>query len=222
MSSKFKNHQEAKKLLKKSNANFIRGGIFGFIAILCFINVLLRVLNNRYPDIDLYKFPYKVEIWGTVADWLMIVVTAATALLLILSFRAQKKANDIAYKNYILSIKPEFSIKSEIQKISNNTSYLIELELHKNSVYQFEVYFYDEKYVEDPEKYSQGDTMFPGGKQFLLLKDEIKSIIDDNAEAHPLAEIAYTDTDKNYYRQIIFTTILNTVYITGPERIELV
>lgn len=222
MSSKFKNHQEANKLIKKSNANFIKGGILGFISLLCFAKVLLKLLNKYYPDIDLYKYPFIVEIWGTVADWVMIIVTATTAVLLILSFRAQKKANDISYKNYLLSIKPEFSIKNEIQKIGNGIGHLIELELHKNTVYQYEVINYNSIYVEDPASHSQGDTMFPGGKQFLVLTNEIKKITGDNAENHFIAEIAFTDTDRNYYKQVIFTTIVNTVYITGPERIELV
>ena len=40
-------------------------------------------------------FPFYVEIWGTVSDWIMIFVTAFTAIYLVKTFRQQNTALEI-------------------------------------------------------------------------------------------------------------------------------
>jgi len=222
MTSKLENAKKARELNRKADKNFAIAYIFGFICFLCIIYVVIKLLNYLYPNIDLYKRPFLTDVWGTVADWVMIIVTTITAALLIMSLRAQKKANDIAYKNYLLSIKPKFSVNDGIvNAVGGNLGFIIELELHNNGVYCFEVINFDSNYLSAPSQYTHADTMFPGAKYYLVLDNNITTIIGSNAEAHFLAEIAFTDIDGNYYRQLIFTTIINTVYITDPESLEM-
>lgn len=52
---------------------------------------LFAILDNS----DLSKFPFKSEIWGTVSDWIMVIVTGFTAYYLVKSFEAQKINNSI-------------------------------------------------------------------------------------------------------------------------------
>ena len=57
------------------------------------------------------NFYFDVEIWGTVSDWIMVVVTALTAYFLVLTFRQQQRLfkNEL-YKHKLL-IKPHFKAK---------------------------------------------------------------------------------------------------------------
>lgn len=40
---------------------------------------------------DIFKFPFLSEVWGTVSDWVMIIVTGVTAYLLYKTLNAQKE-----------------------------------------------------------------------------------------------------------------------------------
>lgn len=96
MESRFENQKAANDLIKRSNKNFLIAGALGIVFLLLIGNIILRLLRKFYPEVDLYKYPYIAEVWGTVSDWVMVIVTTLTAVFLILSFRAQKRANDIS------------------------------------------------------------------------------------------------------------------------------
>lgn len=66
-------------------------------------------------------FPFYAEVWGTVSDWVMIAVTAGTAVFLFLTLRsqikvqkAQQKIMRIEYNKFLDYIKPELTIKINI------------------------------------------------------------------------------------------------------------
>lgn len=219
MESRFENHKVANDLIKRSNKNFLVAGVYGIIFLASIGILTLRLLRKLYPEIDLYKYPYIAEVWGTMSDWAMVLVTTLTAVFLILSFRAQKKANDISYKNYALAIKPRFIVFEKMEETSVGKKALI-IELKSNPAYHFEIREYNDEYIENPKSTYQVTTLFPGSKYFLLTTDKVVAITGENAQSHFLAKILFTDTDGNYYQQIVFSTIVDSVYITGPESIE--
>lgn len=65
-------------------------------------------------------FPFYVEIWGTVSDWVMIFVTAFTALYLVKTFRQQNTALEMARYRFSMSIRPSFSAKLSFLRTSNS------------------------------------------------------------------------------------------------------
>jgi len=53
---------------------------------------------------DINNFgPFRFEVWGNVSDWAMVIVTAITGILILLTFRSQQKLqkleNEIYRKN---------------------------------------------------------------------------------------------------------------------------
>nr|HMU04943.1 hypothetical protein [Saprospiraceae bacterium] len=64
--------------------------IIGFFGGIAFVNNWL-VLNKNYPDIGMFQIPFKADVWGTVSDWAMVLVTILTAIYLIKTFRIQQK-----------------------------------------------------------------------------------------------------------------------------------
>ena len=53
-------------------------------------------MYNSITTMDIFNFPFLSEIWGTVSDWVMIMVTGITAYFLYKTLYAQKKK----YKKY--------------------------------------------------------------------------------------------------------------------------
>ncbi|MDP9076163.1 MAG: hypothetical protein M3O71_01965 [Bacteroidota bacterium] len=42
---------------------------------------------------DLFKFPFLSDVWGTVSDWVMIAVTTITAIFLYKTLKSQKEVH---------------------------------------------------------------------------------------------------------------------------------
>jgi hypothetical protein len=47
---------------------------------------------------DIFKFPFPVEIWGTVSDWIMIIVTTITSYFLYNTLKSQKEVQQAQNK----------------------------------------------------------------------------------------------------------------------------
>lgn len=60
---------------------------------------------------DINNFgPFRFEVWGNVSDWAMVIVTAITGILILLTFRSQQKLQKLENEIYRLRIKPEIVI----------------------------------------------------------------------------------------------------------------
>jgi hypothetical protein len=69
---------------------------------------------------DLFKFPFLAEVWGTAADWTMVIVTAGTLYLLIKTLRsqlevqkAQQKTTLIESERYAKEFMPLFELQKD-------------------------------------------------------------------------------------------------------------
>ncbi|UCS95419.1 hypothetical protein KZP23_10585 [Echinicola marina] len=58
--------------------------------------------------------PFSPDIWGTVSDWAMVVVTSLTAIFLILTFREQQRITSIENYKHVQNIKPYFELKPKL------------------------------------------------------------------------------------------------------------
>lgn len=83
----------------------IAASIIGFFGGIAFVNNWL-VLNKNYPHITMFDIPLQADVWGTVSDWVMIVVTAFTAYYLVKSFREQKIITQLEQKRFLDSYLP--------------------------------------------------------------------------------------------------------------------
>jgi len=83
---------------------------------------------------ELFKYPFIPDVWGTVSDWVMVIVTIVTAIYLIKTFKSQKRVQEIQQKQFDLERarfaegykpifeylnvpKKESSIRSNLKKI---------------------------------------------------------------------------------------------------------
>ncbi|MBU7569984.1 MAG: hypothetical protein KAF41_04970 [Flavobacterium sp.] len=68
---------------------------------------------------DINNFgPFNSDVWGTVSDWTMVIMTGLTAYFLIKTFREQKRATDIEHERYVDQIKPTFKLSHYDTKIT--------------------------------------------------------------------------------------------------------
>ena len=74
-----------KKILKYKNENELTSRIIVGLLMLVFSVVTLRVINDCFNE----YFNFKVEIWGTISDWYMIIVTIITAVFLYKTLESQ-------------------------------------------------------------------------------------------------------------------------------------
>lgn len=66
---------------------------------------------------DLFTFPFFADVWGTAADWLLMVVTVSTAVFLYKTLQSQKEVQEHQrqllereHQRYVSSIRPYFAI----------------------------------------------------------------------------------------------------------------
>lgn len=117
-------NQTKKTFIKNNCLSIIISCIFLFLFILCYCFF--------YKKVDLFEFPFKAEVWGNAADWIVILITALTAYQLIKTYKLQKDINLATIKNYKQLIQPIFSVSKKIEKATCD-EYFFELKLVSNS-----------------------------------------------------------------------------------------
>lgn len=69
---------------------------------------------------DVFKFPFLAEVWGTVSDWIMIMVTSVTAYFLYKTLRSQKdvqQAQNKLLKIEQIRLREDFKPKLDYSRI---------------------------------------------------------------------------------------------------------
>jgi len=88
------------------------------------------VLNKQFPKSKYFTVPLDPTSWGSVSDWIYILITIFTAYFLMKTFVEQKNINKS-------SLLPIFSIDDEAVLDSNRNVYILKIRLVKNSAYYF-------------------------------------------------------------------------------------
>lgn len=108
--------------------------------VLCIFLSLIIVLfvfsfTVFYGKSDLFKFPFDVDIWGTVSDWAIVFLTFTSGLLILQTLKAQVNSNRISQDNFRQSILPNFHISDEIY--ADEIGHYFTMSLKKNRALNF-------------------------------------------------------------------------------------
>lgn len=89
---------------------------------------------------QLTEYPFNAQVWGAASDWVMIFVTALTAIYLIRTFKEQKRSNDISENRDRREVMPIFDVKLLHEGTGWNQSGLsIKAILSQNSAFFLEI-----------------------------------------------------------------------------------
>jgi hypothetical protein len=162
--------------------------------------------------------PFQAEIWGTVSDWLIVIVTGATGILLLLTFRsqlkvqyAQQKITDIEIFKHIQNVVPKFDLlkplKSERIVGDNLRIDVIQfvLQLNKNIAkdVSVEVDYIDQSGWVDPILLMKAD--FLNSEGHIRINGSYKGLANKTIEGNA---VYWIDVDFN----LIFKDIYNNEY----------
>ena len=176
-------------------------------------------------------FPFYVEIWGTVSDWIMIFVTAFTAIYLVKTFRQQNTALEIERYRFSMSIRPSFSAKlnsykpliriGEENKINVNLE--IKVENHRALMERIEV---EVSHIVTPEnlyKPFAGSRWMEVGAlwDISFVFSEQEKIGQNFLPISPSINIYFRDIEQRQFKQLIFlrTKPELKLYLHPPEEL---
>jgi hypothetical protein len=143
--------------MKKLNlANFFRfTSIILIVTGLLFVILLLFSVAEYYSVSEAALRPYRAEVWGTVSDWVMVGVTALTAVVIWRTLESQRivqkdqaEATRIQFANRKRTIVPRLKI-NKFQFSPNSTCY-INLFLENGSLIDMEVMIDCYYHINDP------------------------------------------------------------------------
>jgi len=174
-----------------------------FISIIfLIIGFSIGIIFMEYSTILNNSNIFSASFWGPVSDWVMVVVTIFTAYYLIQTFNEQKKANKIAYNNFILSIKPRFDVNFETEKYEDEKSQdFLRLKVQKNTLHNFNIIEFNSEYIYENMEGNQsiisiGDDVFFAVKPFEKKKQIIFKPIE-------VLIIRFSDSESNIYQQTV-------------------
>ena len=108
----------------KRGASTLDSGVEKGLFFVLNLIVLLTTINNFTP--------FQADVWGTVSDWVMIVVTTVTAFAIWFTFREQKEVTKLQLKSYLFTIRPQFTLGRMGNMFWNENGVHCELLVNKN------------------------------------------------------------------------------------------
>lgn len=155
---------------------------------------------------------FEPEIWGTVSDWVMIIVTFATALLLLLTLKSQKEVQRTQNELFRIesirfreSIKPKlkFSVHANQPKTDTKDKRILTLEINNETTGSA---LKISRLVEINTNTNQlfGPDGLDGKRDHLTKGDKpilLHFGIDSNSVQYILFTIRYQDVGENKYKQ---------------------
>jgi len=159
---------------------------------------------------QLNHFFFDVEIWGTVSDWIMLLITLVTAYFLYKTLESQKEVQKIQIDLYKIenirfkeSIKPllNFSIKKGKTKMENRSFFLLEIKNDSEGIaLEFKIHFPETKnlklhdYKIEKSHLKKGDEPFT---VYYYILDNLLFLNEITVEAE------YEDISGTKYKQVI-------------------
>lgn len=176
-------------------------------------------------------FPFYVEIWGTVSDWIMIFVTAFTAIYLVKTFKQQNKVLEIERYRFTMSIRPSFSAKlnlykpivsiDEVNKIKVNLD--IKVENHRALMERIEVQVSHIVTSENLHTPFAGSRWMEVGAlwDISFVFSEQEKIGQNFLPISPSINIYFRDIEQRQFKQLIFlrTKPELKLYLHPPEEL---
>jgi|GEM_PF-5301439 len=167
--------------------------------------------------------PFQSDVWGTVSDWIIVLVTACTGLFIYLTLRSQTKVQSLQQEllkiekfRYRKQFEPEFIITSHSEWTSEPQKKLIvslSIQLTKNTAYSIRIVKKADKVFES--YYKHIDEIKVNNIEFLA---ENKMVKDEDAYYFYNIHIYFKDANKETYVQNIHGFI-ESPEITAPKYI---
>ncbi|WP_313515604.1 hypothetical protein [Sphingobacterium sp.] len=189
------------------------------VIIVASIIFILFILNFYifYGKTDLFKFPFNSEVWGNASDWVLVIGTILSLLLIfrtieiqLISNNYQKKLADIEIFKHIESIKPIIELKgtppkypSQVSGIINTNYWLILIENELSDLTLTAIFS-----TQSEQKYitSEKSIFFKGEKINIACDVFINTNHFSDYSFSIEIILNYRDKDKNQYRHIIKMT----------------
>lgn len=162
------------------------------------IGIVIFIFCNYdlYEQSKLSDRPFDPNVWGTVSDWCLVIVTALTAIYLIKTFKAQQK-------NRLIELMPNFELVLE------NDRYMIRLS--NATAFNIRVFYHvKEKQV------AKSISVWHTYHNPVYAHSVPESNIGDNLKKY--STIFFEDGDENSYTQTIYHT--EKVLIIHPPKIK--
>ncbi|HUH19387.1 hypothetical protein [Albibacterium sp.] len=201
--------------------------------ILSALLIVFVFLGYMGRNSSFFTFPLNAGVWGTLSDWIMVIVTAFTVFYLIKSFSAQRASNSIQNETLIEQQKiteiEQFIFKEKVKpifelKIGDHGMNIDEINEEATATYSFNFFVHNgaakdihiEDYLFDHNGSSNNmigassrNELYPG-MNFSSMPSEYKQHkINNNQDVHYIFRfsfiITYCDVLDNYYEQnVIF------------------
>lgn len=143
---------------------------------------------------DINNFgPFQSDVWGTVSDWVVIIVTLGTGIFLVLAFNEQRKTNQLTSKQMKRQILPKFILqyRNDRYELSLTNAPAIEVSIENTNEIIFKDGFYE--HIENFELHH-----YP-----IVLPQIDGSLIHDGVRSEIL-NIFYSDIEGLEYSQTIY------------------
>lgn len=158
--------------------------------------------------------PFVAEVWGTVSDWVMVIVTVVTARFLYVTFSEQRKANQISLKHLQLQIIPTLKVSETLTPVDDYPEiYSFKIISQNNPVFDIKIQFLDNRqdlnYNLKPNMgASEIQDIYYGRHQNPQFQFKPTRLI----------KVHFSDLDGNKYSQDI-SHIGKRLFISYPERV---
>lgn len=189
-----------------------------FIVIFLILIGVGNIFNWQWTEL-----PFNYNIWGTVADWTIVIVTFAGTLYIALSFNEQRKINvqqaeinRLSMERDRREIRPYFKIASE-RHYPEDGVYMMNLELtHAFATSIMFTYFNKGEYIAQTNVIQQAEWEVGAKMQIQVVDNKKEDAIKGSVG---LVHIKFKDEDDRCYDQTI-TMGNNRFDITFPKRID--
>lgn len=195
--------------------------IIGFFGGIAFVNNWL-VLNKNYPRITMFDIPLKADLWGTVSDWTMVIVTGFTAYYLVKTFRAQQIITQLEQKRFLDSHLPILEVEAIKYENSNSASKTsFDVVINSNPLQNLEIDHNFPDYIDISIPYVIKNVMLAKGKVLkfnitLILEPVFLEITEYSGNT---ITFKFEDSLGNKYNQHLFFLGSNNVHIQPAFRV---
>ncbi|WP_439483991.1 hypothetical protein [Cyclobacterium plantarum] len=169
-------------------------------------------------DNQLFEFPFKAEVWGTVSDWVMVLVTATTAWLLLRTLNEQKKFTKIELERYARENPPTFASRNDLGNSRNPPNPLKFRVILKNNGLKNLVISNDFPVgFEITHDYSNSESLIPDSQVYLTISNKTSPELKD---CNGKIKFEYDDMLNNRYIQVLELKRANSLSWKPPYKIS--
>lgn len=209
---------------KRINLREILTLSIGAVMFIIGLSALIYVCNDTIPN----NLKLPAEVWGTVSDWMMILVTIVTAVLLLLTFESQRKVQEdqnllyeLEQKKYLATIKPFFTVAQEEEDYGEGKKQLfVRLTLKEHPAYEINLNVIKREYVEESYGYNNPASLYPDNSFFVVITKDQPTCGTIFLNRVEVFNFTYKDKEGIEYKQIVYLHSGNRWTISGAEKVE--